>query len=434
MPQSASKLSRAVLGLIFFAVIAGSLVAIDWRQADSLYDRLHQFGRGAGLMGFAVLALQGVLTSRCKLLDRLFAIDRVTNFHKLMGIAAVCLLTAHPVLIMIARQSSALLSMNVPWPVNFGKAALALLWITVTLALMFEVFGLDYNVWRLSHKSAWAIVACGFVHAMLIGHDLQDSIPRTFWWILLMTAAIAAFFRNIYIPFFRRKRYRIDSVTRATHDTFTLTFKPDTRPIQPQHPGQFMFLKLKRPGRKSEMHPFTIASSPTSLPALQTTIKQSGNFTNTIDQTRTSDTAFIEGPYGQFSFLNFAPVALLFIGGGVGITPLMSMLRYLRDTDDRRQVIFLYGNKTRDDIIFQEELNALPGNFTVTNVLSRPDNDWSGLKGYITKDIIAQYAEPVLKTAEVFLCGPPSMMAKVILYLRQLSVPGRRIHYERFTI
>lgn len=432
--MSRKKAARGFLVIVFAAAITGPILAIDWRSAGSVNEVLYDFGRVTALMGFVVLALQVVLTCRWKLLDRLFAIDRITNFHKLMGVLAACLLTAHVALIIAGSQNPALLSMNTSWRVNLGKAALVLLWITATLAFTFEIFGLDYNVWRISHKTALAIVLLGFLHSRFIGRDLQNPNLRMFWWILLVTAITAASFRNIYIPLFGRKRYRIESVWRQTHDTFTLTFKPVGKAIRPHKPGQFMFLKLKRRGGKSELHPFTIASSPTSLPQLQATIKQSGNYTKTIDQTTTSDTARVEGPYGQFSVLNYPAAPLLFIGGGVGITPLMSMMRYLRDTHDSRQVIFLYGNKTREDMIFEDELNHLPDNFSVVHILSRAGDEWSGLKGYITKDMIGEHAGAVLEKAEIFLCGPPPMMDKVVLYLKQLSIPPRRIHYERFTI
>lgn len=194
-----------------------------------------------------------------------------------------------------------------------------------------------------------------------------------------------------------------------------------------------MFLKLKRPGRKSEIHPFTIAAPPT-YDHLQATIKQSGNFTDTIDRTKTTDTAFIEGPYGQFSFLNFPDKPLLMIARGVGITPIMSMIRYLRDTEDGRTVILLYGNQTAKDIIFRKEMENLSDNFTVVHTLADVDEDWNGLKGFITKEMIAEYAQPILDKAEVFLCGPPPMMNKFIAYSKELNIPGARIHYERFTI
>src|SRR5690606_20465038 len=112
------KAGRAILLIVFAAAVLAPLLALHWHEAQSVYDYLYHLGRAAALMGFVLLAFQVVLTSRWKLLDRLFAIDRTTNFHKRMGVLAACLLTADPVLIMLGSRSSALLSMDVPCPVK----------------------------------------------------------------------------------------------------------------------------------------------------------------------------------------------------------------------------------------------------------------------------------------------------------------------------
>ena len=197
-------------------------------------------------------------------------------------------------------------------------------------------------------------------------------------------------------------------------DTYTLTFEPeDGNPII-RNPGQFMFLKLIRPGRRSELHPFTISASPLNEKQLQATIKQSGNFTNSIDQTKPGDVGKIEAPFGRFSYVYHDPAKILFIAGGVGITPIMSMVRCLRNTDDKRSVCLLYGNNTEKDIIFQQEIDALPEQFKTVHVLVN--------------------AGDVINDAHVYLCGPPVMMDKVISALQGLGVDDKRIHFERFTL
>jgi predicted ferric reductase len=368
------------------------------------------------------------------MLDRIFAFDNVANFHKLMGMVVGCLLIAHILLIMLGSKSTGLLSAGTSWRVDLGKAAISLALLTVVLALTFEVFGLDYNIWRAGHKSAAGIVALGFIHSYYIGGDLQSTGMRVFWWVLLVLFAGAWCYRNLFIPFFGRKNYAISSVERQVHNVYTVTLGVVKESIKRHKPGQFMFLKLKRPGRKSEIHPFTISCPPTFEDGLQATIKQSGNFTDTIDQTKTSDTAFVEGPYGQFSFLNYPEGPILFIAGGVGVTPVMSMLRYLRDTNDSRDVVLLYGNRKKRDIIFEDELSSLPESCRVVHILSEADEEWEGLRGYVTKDVISEQAGEMLGKAEIFLCGPPVMMDKVIESLHELGVSDDRVHYERFTI
>jgi len=189
-----------------------------------------------------------------------------------------------------------------------------------------------------------------------------------------------------------------------------------------------------RPGRKSETHPFTIAASPLEPGIVESTIKQSGNFTDTIDQTRPGDLGRIEGPFGRFSLVHHDIEHFLFIAGGVGITPIMSMLRYLRDTDDPRPAVLLYANKTAADIIFASELEQLPDHVRVVHVLSRPDDSWTGRTGHINRALIEEAAGEHLEITHVFLCGPRPMMYAVMGELKKAGIARHRIHHERFTI
>jgi ferredoxin-NADP reductase len=112
----------------------------------------------------------------------------------------------------------------------------------------------------------------------------------------------------------------------------------------------------------------------------------------------------------------------------------MSMLRYLRDTRDTRPVALVYGSKTAKDILFRDELADMPNNVHVTHVLSSPEGDWDGHEGYVNTELLRQEVGGLLGQADLFLCGPPVMMQKVIQSVKELGVAGSRIHYERFTI
>jgi 3-phenylpropionate/trans-cinnamate dioxygenase ferredoxin reductase subunit len=254
------------------------------------------------------------------------------------------------------------------------------------------------------------------------------------WWAFLVVAGGLFLYRNLYVPIWGRRRFEVSDVRQETHDTYSVRLTPsDDKPL-PRKPGQFMFLRLVRPGRRSELHPFTIAASPLEPGIVEATIKKSGNFTDTIDQTRPGDVGRLEGPFGRFSLAYHDVQRFVFIAGGVGITPVASMLRYLRDTDDQRPVVLIYGNKTASDIVFAAELEQLPEHMRIVHVLSHPDASWTGPTGYVTKEIIQEAAGEHITGSHVFLCGPVPMMKGVLAALRDLGVSRGRIHYERFTI
>jgi predicted ferric reductase len=395
---------------------------------------LVEVGKGAGLLGFALLALQVALSARLRVVDAPFGLDVVMRFHRGMAIFAGALLLSHPFLLAAGGEGWEIFGLGAGWQVNLGKLALALLVLVILGALLSGKLGVQYQLWRRAHRAAVLVVAGGFVHGLAIGPDLEHPGMKAYWWLLLGMVVVIFTFRNVYVPLWGRRCFRVAGVEQETHDTFTVRLEPeDGRPL-PHRPGQFMWLKLQRPGRPSEEHPFTISSSPTREPPLTATIKKSGDFTNTIDQTRPGDTAGIEGPYGRFSFLHQEPASFVFIAGGVGITPILSMLEYLQDTGDERPVVLIYGNKAEGDIIRREELDGLPGNVRVVHVLSHPDAAWTGPSGYVTKDVIRQHAGEMLEAAHVYVCGPPVMMGMLIRGLRELGVPDARIIYERFAV
>jgi predicted ferric reductase len=421
---------------VAYLVVAASPAVVGLLAGLSVRGFVLNLALGCALVGFAILTLQVVLASRFKWLDYPFGLDVVVQFHGRAALLAGLLLVCHPILLMVAHGNLSLLSLQTSWQVYLGKGALVLLLLGIVFAVYFTKLGIDYNVWRFMHKGMIIVVILGFVHGLLIGPDIQ-RLPVRIYWVMLFAMAAGIFaYRNLIVPLWISRRFTITDVHQETHDTYTLTFEPRDRKPTARNPGQFMFVKFIRPGRPSELHPFTISASPLKTKILQATIKQSGNFTNTIDQTQVGDEARIEAPYGRFSLVHEQCSKLVFIAGGVGITPIMSMLRYLKESNDRRPVLLLYGNKTQRDILFRDELNGLPNHVTTVHVLSEPTDQWQGPRGYITKDILQEHAGSLLSDAgtHIFLCGPPAMMSKVQESLGALGVPDSRIHCERFTI
>jgi ferredoxin-NADP reductase len=124
------------------------------------------------------------------------------------------------------------------------------------------------------------------------------------------------------------------------------------------------------------------------------------------------------------------------IGGGVGITPLRSMILSLQERGDVRPVVLFYGARDEDDLTFDEELTALDAqmpNLTVVRVLSQPSEAWTGERGYITADVLRRHLpEKLLARFQYFICGPGVLMDAMEAALPALGVPVDRVHTERF--
>jgi predicted ferric reductase len=124
----------------------------------------------------------------------------------------------------------------------------------------------------------------------------------------------------------------------------------------------------------------------------------------------------------------------VFIAGGVGITPMMSMIRTLADRGDKRPVVLFYGSKDWESIIFREELEALKErlNLTLIHVLEQPPADWTGEKGFINAEVFKRHLPPPYADHEYFICGPNVMMDAIEKTLGELDVPLWQYHSERY--
>jgi predicted ferric reductase len=394
---------------------------------------LRQLGLITGLLGFSLMVLQVVLAGRFISIDRPFGLDRVMRFHRTMGIAAFVLILVHPLLLSLSLDSWYYITDAPQWEIDVGKVAIALLVLGVPAAMLRRFLPVDYQAWRVTHKIMIVVIVLAFIHSYWLGHSFLNPVMAAIWWIMVSLAVGIFLWRNTVVPFVRR-RYRVVDVRPTSHDTWTLEMEPVEGEPPRRNPGQFMFLRLIRQAGRDEEHPFTISNSPTEPGRLQATIKESGNFTDTIGETQVGDTARIEAPFGRFSWVHHEAEAVLFIAGGVGITPIRAMLRCLADTGDTRPTAVIYGNKTRQDILFRDELDSLGENVEVTHILSQPDEDWDGPQGFITAEILRKHAGELLDRADVFLCGPPGMMKAVRRALRDCGVPRSRVHYEYFSL
>ena len=163
-PSWTDSKGAAFLLIVAYVFIAAMPVLLAFFLApESGHSPLHEVGKAAGLMGVSLLVLQVVISARLKYLSRPFGLDAVMTFHRNMGVFAILLLIAHPILMSMAAGSYGLLSSATGWQVNLGKAALVLLIMGALLALFFYKLRIDYNVWRFLHRGMVFIVILGFI-------------------------------------------------------------------------------------------------------------------------------------------------------------------------------------------------------------------------------------------------------------------------------
>jgi len=398
-----------------------------------------EFGVGLGFVSLSMFGLQFALTARFRFVARPFGLDTLLHFHRQAGIVAFILALAHPLILFVADPDY--LAFLDPRVMLTRAAALwavlGVLVLLIGLTLWRQKLGIAYEWWRATHGIlALLVVFIGLVHVLRVGHYI--SVPwKQALWIAMSGAAMALLFhaRLIKPMQIRKTPYRVAAVRPERGDSWTLVIEPIGHAGMRFEPGQFVWLTLGPTPFSMQQHPFSISSSAEAADRLELTIKTLGDFTATIRDVAPGTTAFLEGPYGAFT-LDERATAGVFIVGGVGVTPVMSILRTLRDRGDRRPMLLIDGNGAWDNVLFREELAELEQTMAlrVVHVLERPPADWHGERGRIDADLLRRHLPEDGPGVAYFVCGPEPMMDAVEPMLLERGVAVRRLRSERFNI
>ncbi|WP_020532393.1 ferredoxin--NADP reductase [Flexithrix dorotheae] len=238
---------------------------------------------------------------------------------------------------------------------------------------------------------------------------------------------------------------KVKKVEQETSDTVTIHFKQPLFKKVKYKSGQFLTLNLEINGEKVSRS-YSMSSAPSLDPTVAVTVKRvdgglASNFLN--DKIKAGDSIKMLPPMGHFVFEpnKQAKRHIVLFGAGSGITPLMSILKSALNGEPESTVSLIYGNRKQDAIIFKKNLDALKEKFgnklNIINVLSQPENGWSGYKGRIDRTITLNALNLLPKldpeATEYYMCGPEGMMEEVEEGLKKLKVPKNKIHKESFT-
>jgi predicted ferric reductase len=307
----------------------------------------------------------------------------------------------------------------------------------VVMALWRSKLNIRYETWHLTHiVLAVVAVTGGLLHMVGWAYYLTDPWKRSLWiGLTIFWIGLLLYVRIVKPLFMLRRPYRVAEVRRERGNTSTLVMRPDGHPGFRFTPGQFGWLTLWASPFRITGHPFSFSSSAEAPGGrVEMTIRNLGDFTSAIPRVPVGQRLYLDGPYGAFTIGNPADMHVL-IAGGVGITPMMSMIRTLADRGDTRPVILLYGSKDWESITFREELEAAKArlNLTVVHVLSDPPPGWTGEQGRITAEVFRRHLPPPYAEHEYFICGPGPMMDAIENALGELHVPMAKYHSERYS-
>ena len=414
-----------------FALLAGTL--------PPTRDFWTEFSVAIGYSGLAMMGLQFGLTARFRHVTEPWGEDVIYHFHRQISLIAVGLVIAHPIILFVVRPELVALlnSIQAPWRARFAALSTYSLLALVVTALWRAKWNIRYETWHLWHiLLAVVAIAAGLAHMVGWSFYLADPWKRALWiGLTIFWIGLLLYVRIVKPLFMLRRPYRVSEVRKERGDTSTLVMHPDGHPGFRFSPGQFGWLTVWGSPFKITGHPFSFSSSAEVTDGrVEMSIRNLGDFTSAIYKVPVGERVYLDGPYGAFTIGNPADMHVL-IAGGVGVTPMLSMIRTLADRGDTRPVILLYGSRDLESITFREELEALKArlNLTVVHVLANPSAGWTGEQGFITADVFKRHLPPPYADHEYFICGPDVMMDAIEKALGEMDVPLSKYHSERYS-
>jgi ferredoxin-NADP reductase len=248
-----------------------------------------------------------------------------------------------------------------------------------------------------------------FSHQLSVGNDFQSQPAfRIFWYALYAVAIGLLAWYRFWLPIYLvlRHQLRVEKIVQETPDVLSVYVSGQGMDRIKFKTGQFMIWRFLDQTHWWQAHPFSLSAGPNGQ-YIRLTCKQLGDFTKSLSSLKPGTRVSIDGPHGNFTPDRLATNKILMIAGGVGITPIRSMLEGLPPMAD---VVLIYAARNQGELALRAEIESL----AATNAAN----------------LAALVPEAALR--KVMLCGPPPMMNAVTKTLVAAGVSAKSVHTERF--
>lgn len=369
-------------------------------------------------------------------------IDRIMAFHKFAAYWVLLALLLHPLAYVLptflddpSRGAERLMAYLMLPAYRSGVVALLALGLLVVTGVARAAF--RYEAWRASHVIlALLILGGGLHHALTIGRLSAYGPLQWGWWVAgsIVAVALAVLYGWRWAAL-HRQPWRLRAVEKKADRIWELDIEPatGTAPMR-YHAGQFAW--MTEGARRFPLfdHPFSIASSPQDR-GLSFIIKEAGDFTRTIGDLAPGTPIGIDGPYGTFTLERHQGDHIVLIAGGVGIAPIMGVLRDLVARRDPRPVRVAYGAGRPENMACLDEIESAKSvlDLKVMLISETPSEGWMNQTGLLDRGKLSDLLEGLDPgRAVALICGPGPMVTSVSDTLFDMGIPMGNIVYERF--
>jgi predicted ferric reductase len=426
--------------------VAGNAAVIVWLWVEggnvsgvhSPGQLLNSIGRITGLLSAYLALVQVLLLTRLPFLERLVGFDKLTVWHRFNGKIVLWLVLAHVVgntggyalidRISIPHEASILLS-SYPGMVA-ATVGTALFLVVVITSLVIVRRRLRYETWYLVHLTAYAAIALAWVHQIPTGNEFITNGPAAAYWssLYLVTLALLILFRLVQ-PVVQAFWYRLQVADVTIEGPGVVSLRITGRHLDKlkARAGQFFLWRFFARGRWWESHPFSLSAAPDGR-SLRITVKNVGDFTSRIGDIKPGTRVIAEGPFGMFTDAARRREGVALIAGGIGITPIRALIEQMPGDS-----VVIYRAVRDSDLIFRDELEALKLGRRVRVCYVVGDHEAQGAEHLLSPEHLRRLIADIADR-DVYMCGPPAMMNVLDQNVRQVGVPSKYIHIERFAL
>jgi len=433
---SSTAATYALWGVALANAVVVQLLFFTGPDAD---DPLQAVERFLGVHAAVLLALQVVLVSRIPWLDRRLGMGQLTSWHRWVGFTLMWVVAVHAtvgVLAYMRMRNWSFLTLVEKFLGSLGTlsgiiAAGVLLVIGLT-SIRLTRRRVSYETWHTIHLATYAVFGFAIVHQTIEGGISMPSTAAKVYWTALWTFAGVAFVLGRFVlPLWRNARHglRVAAVVPESDDVVSVHVTGRNLDRLPAKAGQFFLWRFITPSRWWQVNPFSLSAAPNGR-SLRLTAKAVGSGSAGLRNLRVGTRVFAEGPYGAFTSMHRTRQTTLLVAGGVGITPIRSLLEEF--DGPAGSIVVIYRVRTPSDAVLLEELRALAKDrHAQLHVVTGRTQD-SSPPPLSAEHLLALV--PDVRQRDVFVCGPQPMTTAVLENLRTLGVPRAQLHAEIFAL
>lgn len=432
--------------VIVNALIPGVLLVIDAFRNDLGVNDVNFAIKTTGLVGLVLLILSLLVTP----LRKLTGWTTLIAVRRNLGVIGFAYIAAHFLIFFwwdqghdVVATLREIIDRVYLW---FGFGALVLLIPLAATSTDGMVSRLGPKRWKLVHRLAYPAIIGGSIHYILQAKsDLRQPIAFAGALGAMLLYRIVAGLLPAKKPAPKQKKafwageLKLAKLTDETHDVRTFRFvNPRGGPLPFQHvAGQYLNLQLTIDGKRVNRS-YTIASPPTRRDYCEISVKKAANGYGSkhLHETwKEGDLIKVSAPAGKFVFAGHEAERVVLLAGGIGITPMMSVIRSLTDRGWAGEMYLVFSIRLVKDVVFRDEIAELvakhPNLHVKITVSGDPETAWTGARGNITRELLEDFI-PGFTRGPVLVCGPDPMMTAMRKLLVGMGIPDAEVHQEAF--